>query len=92
MPDANPPAPQLPQPHTPITMLEVEEYLFAETAARFARTNSPDAARDHIRESFRMHRFFVITWLMQNGVAIPVHLAADATHPPVGNQRPDQPI
>jgi len=90
MEDKNPP--QLPKPQTPITMLEVEEFLFASTDAQFARTNTPEAGHAHIRESYRMHRFFVITWLMQNGVSIPLHLAVDSAHPPVGQQRPDQPV
>jgi hypothetical protein len=29
---------------------------------------------------FRIHRFLVITWLLENGVAIPVHLLDDRTH------------
>jgi hypothetical protein len=91
MKDENPPS-EPPKPAAPITMLELEEYLFAQTASDFAKRSSAEHAHAHIRESFRMHRFFVFTWLMQNGVSIPVHLVADGAHPPVGQQAPDKPV
>ncbi len=81
-----------PQPlELPIAALEIEEFLFSNTAAAFAQDRSPEEARDHIRGSLRMHRFMVFTWLLNNGVNLPLTLLADNTHPPVGQQAPDRP-
>lgn len=76
----------------PIALVELEEYLFSQTAAKFAQDNTAEETVQHIRGSFRMHRFFVFTWLLQNGVELPTHLIADSAHPPVGQQQPDQPV
>lgn len=74
-----------------VSMLEIEEFLFSSTAAEFARRKSDViATQRHLRESFRLHRFFVFAWLLSNGVAINPALLADSTHLPVGEQTPDR--
>lgn len=81
-------------------MLEMAEYLFAQTSAAHALrvATSPNGhdplkdAADHIRGAFRLHRFNVFTWLMQNGAKLPVRLVDDRIHPEVGNQGPDRPV
>ena len=83
--------------------LEVQEYLFADTAAenatgeflqRESSGDHPNAIRDrlreNIREAFRFNRFAVMNWLLANGVQIPGELLSDQTHPPVGKQFPDR--
>lgn len=80
----------------PISAVELQEFLFAETATVAAMqkndngTITTNKVRDHIRESFRFQRFAVMNWLMMNGVAIPSHLLSDQAHPPVGSQQPDK--
>lgn len=73
----------------PVSILEFEQYLFARTLVQ--ADGSPEVMFKHIRESFRLHRFFVFTWLVMNGVALPVELVSDTAHPRVGEQKPDQP-
>ncbi len=80
------------KPTAPISIVELEEFFFSQTAVAFAKRNDPEAALKHLRESFRLHRFIVITWLLQNGVPLPVELVDDRTHPAVGAQMPDQPV
>jgi hypothetical protein len=87
----NIPAPEPQQPKEHVRMLELEEYLFAATSAKFAQDHTPQEAADHIRGSLRMHRFMVFSWLMLNGAHIPVHLMDDRVHRPVGEQAPDLP-
>lgn len=65
--------------------MEVQEFLFAETAAK---VDAAELAR-HVRSALYFHRFQVMNWLMLNGVAIPIHLMHDQMHPTVGNQFPD---
>lgn len=89
MQDNQPPKPAL----LDVTILEFEEFAFAETSARFARlqsTTDKDAA-DHLRSALHLHRFLVFAWLLQNGVNLPKHLLDDRTHPKVGQQKPDRP-
>lgn len=71
-------------------MMELEEYLFAHTEA--AQTRTPEQRETQIRELLWSHRFFLFTWLMMNGVVIPVELVSDSAHPRVGQQSVDQPI
>ncbi len=77
---------------TPVSILEVEEYLFSQTAAQVAQDNPPEKTAEHVRGSLRLHRFLVFTWLLQNGVSLPAELLADREHPPVGEQTPDKPV
>lgn len=70
-------------PHT----LEIQEFLTSNT---FCAANSCLDHRNEMRAIMRDHRFMVITWLAQNGVQIPLELAADNLHPQVGQQKPDQ--
>lgn len=85
------------QSNVPISHVEMQEFLFAGTMARQAVRVCKDSARPEqtilhsARESFRLMRFAVFAWLMQNGVAIPAELLDDRVHAPVGKQRPDQP-
>jgi hypothetical protein len=89
-----------PEIKTPIASVELQEYLFAQTAAKYAaRTargacgqDDMDRITGHIRGAFRLNRFTLFNWLMQNGVSIPAELLDDRTHPEVGNQTPDQPV
>lgn len=84
---------------TTASPLELQEYLFADTNAtaavqhfRNANNGAADSGllRDRTREVLRLHRFTVISWLMTNGVKIPVELLDDSAHPEVGNQYPDK--
>ena len=70
--------------------LEMKEFLASANHAR--RFSKDEAARDEMRHILRTHRFDVIIWLAQNGVAIPLELADESIHAQVGSQRPDQPI
>lgn len=81
-----------PKPVTPIAPLELQEYLFAQTAAEHAKNSSLGGGAQHIRETLRLHRFSLFLWLMQNGVKIPIELLADQNHPEVGQQYPDMPV
>lgn len=76
------------------TILEVEEWGFASTAAQYARghAHDPDRVRDHVRESLRLHRFMVFAWLIEQGMKLPVDLVSDAVHLPVGRQSVDRPV
>ena len=74
----------------PIRMLELEEYLFAHTEAQQNRT--PDQREKIIRELLWQHRFFVFTWLMMNGVAIPAELVSDTTNLKPGSQSVDKTV
>jgi hypothetical protein len=82
----------------PIGAVEVQEFLFSESLAKVAgncereKHNVTDwsALQQQVRETFRLHRFAVTSWLMMNGVSIPAHLLADQAHPPVGEQYPDK--
>ena len=91
MQDNQPPKPEQPLPD--VTILEFEEFAFAETSARFARLQSTTdkEAADHIRGALHMHRFILFSWLLLNGVTLPSRLLDDRTHPKVGKQKPDQP-
>jgi hypothetical protein len=80
------------KPTAPISIVELEEFFFSQTAAAFAKRNGTDATIQHLRESFRLHRFILIAWLLQNGVQLPVELVDDRTHPVPGAQLPDQPV
>lgn len=83
---------------TAASPMEVQEYLFSTTSADFAarlereKHNVFDTSkmRDHLRGGFRLHRFFVMNWLLTNGVKIPVELMSDQAHPEVGQQYPDK--
>lgn len=89
------------QPHVTLAAsMEVQEYLFSDTLANLAQTQSANCAindgeRRHLtnesRSMLRLHRFNVMSWLMTNGVKIPVDLLADQNHPQVGSQYPDRP-
>jgi hypothetical protein len=68
--------------------MEMQEFLTSNT---FCAANSCLQQRNELRSIMRDHRFMVITWLAQNGVAIPLELAADNLHAQVGHQKPDQP-
>lgn len=72
--------------------LEMMEFGFASTATNFAtaQRNSQEI-RNHIRESLRLHRFLVFSWLLENGAQLPANLIADSIHPEVGQQMPDRP-
>ena len=79
---------------TPISGIEMEEYLFAKTAVDYALRVGPkdvEQAVKHIRETLRLHRFLIFGWLLHNGVKLPVPLVADQTHLAPGMQWPDQP-
>lgn len=69
--------------------VELREYCYAHTTAfdnmRF------ESVMTVIREVLRLHRFDVMSWLMQNGVAIPAALLDDRLHAEVGQQMPDKP-
>lgn len=72
------------------SLLELKEYCFAHTEAGIRR---PSEDREkHIRELLWIHRFDVFTWLMSNGVALPVELIGDKAHPRPGGQSVDQPV
>lgn len=88
-------------PITTISPLELQEYLFASTDAQVAAkvwgqteedVVDQDSIRDHIRGSYRCHRFAVINWLMMNGVTIPARLICDEMHPDVGKQYADRAV
>lgn len=97
MPDEQPP-----EIKVPIGGVELHEFLFSQTAARYAQRTLPvhgddsDAAlgkvADHFRGALRLNRFAIMNWLMMNGVKIPVELLDDRTHPEVGSQAPDRPV
>jgi hypothetical protein len=72
-------------------MLELKEFLYSSTEARAGRVKEPDRIT-RLRELLWIHRFDVLTWLMQQGVAIPVQLVADATHARPGAQSVDKRI
>jgi hypothetical protein len=74
----------------PVAVLEVEEHGFAFTAADLAQDRSAEETQRYIRETLRIHRFFVFNWLVENGAAIPMRLMADSMHPPVGHQAVDR--
>lgn len=71
----------------PIRLLELEEYLYAHTEAQ--QNRDPANREVNIRELLWSHRFFIFTWLMMNGVAIPAELVSDNTHKRVGQQSVD---
>jgi len=65
--------------------LDSMEYGFASTTTNFATAqHNSQEIRDHIRESLRLHRFLVFTWLLEHGAVIPAELMADETHPMPG--------
>lgn len=82
----------------PVSSVEMQEYLFAETLAKVAAKCESergnvidwDDLKRNIRESFRFQRFAVMNWLLMNGVSIPAELLSDQAHKPVGQQFPDQ--
>lgn len=77
----------------------MQEYLFANTEFEkimklFDNRQAFNGAglRDEFREILRLHRIQVITWLLTQGITIPLALMLDQSHPPVGKQLPDRPI
>lgn len=95
MPDEPPPI------KVSIGGVELQEFLFSQTAARYALRIYAEAqpgedvlgkVGNHIRGSLRLNRFATMNWLMMNGVTIPPELLDDRTHPEVGRQAPDQPV
>lgn len=78
--------------------LEVQEFLFAATAAQVAmnceevihNVTDYEPVVAHVRAVLRFQRFNVMNWLMMNGVKIPDELLSDQTHPEPGSQYVDQ--
>lgn len=71
----------------PICGVELREYLYASALL----TSGRGPLLESVREVLRLHRFDVMSWLLQNGVAIPAALLDDRLHAEVGNQMPDKP-
>ena len=71
-------------------MLEMIEYCLARTEAQEKAILSERPMR--LRGILLIHRFQVMTWLLQAGVSIPPHLLADSCHPKPGCQSVDAPV
>jgi len=76
--------------------MEVSEFLMSNTQAMKVAGESGRVNRLEegpllidMRQILRLHRFTVMSWLMQNGVSIPAELLSDQTHREVGQQLPD---
>lgn len=80
-----------------ISSLELKEFLMAGQSATMAIQSGDcerqsfhfDKLRDHIRSALLIHRFDIMTWLMLNGVSIPLELLSDDVHVKVGSQSVD---
>jgi len=80
-----------------IQSVELKEFLMAGQLSTVAiqsgncqcQTFHFDKFRDHIRSMLLVHRFDIMTWLMSNGVSIPLELLSDDMHVKVGAQSVD---
>ena len=72
--------------------LEMHEFLLSGTLGRAFGGEKAEQLTQQVRETLHLHRFNVFYWLRLNGTKIPDELMADAAHPPVGQQLPDQPV
>lgn len=64
---------------------------------RLAKTEAEEKAvlaerPTRLRKILWLHRFQVLTWLMQQGVSLPVGIVSEIAHPQVGSQSVDAPV